>query len=269
MLKQKQIIEAVQEACKQDEQVTSCMMYGSFTKGEGDQYSDVEFYIFIEDSSFETFSSKQWVANVAPYDLMFFNEYGTEVVIFSNLIRGEFHFLPASKLEIIKSFKPTGVFPDLDSMFIYDNTGMLRECLDYIGGKGPERMTDENVTFAFHNFVNAWLLGINVLRRGELARSLEVLAYVQKYMLQLLRINEQNVERWLNSTKNLERDLSPEAYEDYALITARLRKDELEQAYRHALMLADKLRKQLEPHYVFDLDVKMIGKLRDYLSQIE
>ncbi|OUQ85718.1 nucleotidyltransferase [Brevibacillus brevis] len=269
MLKQKKIIEAVQEACKQGEQVTSCMMYGSFTKGEGDQYSDVEFYIFIEDSSFETFSSKQRVAKVAPYDLMFFNKYGTEVVIFSNLIRGEFHFLPASKLEIIKSFKPTGVFPDPDAMFIYDNTAMLRECLDYLGGIGPERMTDDNVTFAFHNFVNAWLLGINVLRRGELARSLEVLTYVQKYILQLLRINEQNVERWLNSSKNLERDLSPEAYEDYALMTARLRKDELEQAYTHALMLTDKLRKQLEPFYVFDVDVKMIGKLRDYLNQIE
>ncbi|TQK53437.1 lincosamide nucleotidyltransferase [Brevibacillus sp. AG162] len=269
MLKQKQIIEAVQEACEQDEQVTSCMMYGSFTKGEGDQYSDVEFYIFIDDPSFETFQSKHWVANIAPYDLMFFNEYGTEVVIFSNLIRGEFHFLPASKIEIIKSFKPTGVFPDTNSMFIYDNTGMLREYLDDLGGKGPERLTDENVSFAFHNFVNAWLLGINVMRRGELARSLEVLTYVQKYMLQLLRINEQNVERWLNSTKNLERDLSPEAYEDYTLITARLRKEELEQAYTHALMLADKLRKQLEPHYDFDVDEKMIGKLRDYLSQTE
>lgn len=254
MLKQMQIIESVKEACEQDAQVTSCMMYGSFTKGEGDQYSDVEFYIFIEDSFFEAFQSKTWVANIAPYDLMFFNEYGTEVVIFSNLIRGEFHFLPTSKLEIIKSFKSTGVFPDTESMFIYDNTGRLRECLDDLRGKGPERMTDENVNYAFHNFVNAWLLGINVMRRGELARALEVLTNVQKYILQLLRINEQNVERWLNSTKNLEQDLSPEAYREYTLLTAKLRKEDLENAYTHALMVAEKLRRELTPHYAIELD---------------
>lgn len=269
MLKQKLIIEAVQKACEQDVQVASCMMYGSFTKGEGDQYSDVEFYIFIEDHSFDHFQSRKWVANIAPYDLMFFNEYGTEVVIFSNFIRGEFHFLPASKLEIIKSFKSTGVFPDVESMFISDNTGRLRESLEYLGGKGPERMTDENVNFAFHNFVNAWLLGINVMRRGELARALEVLTNVQKFILQLLRISERNVDRWLNSTKNLEKDLSPEAYEDYVLITARLQKEELENAYAHALILAEQVKKKLQPHYVIQVDEKMMEKLRDYLNQTE
>jgi lincosamide nucleotidyltransferase len=240
-------------------------MYGSFTKGEGDQYSDVEFYIFIKDDKFKKFQSRQWIADIAPYDLMFFNEYGTEVVIFSNLIRGEFHFLPESEIEVIKTFKPTGVFPDTESMFIYDTTGKLKPCLDDLGGDVPKRMTNENVNFAFNNFVNAWLMGINVLKRGELARSLEVLTYVQKYILHLLRIKERKVERWLNYTKNLENDLNTESYEEYSLITSKLQKDDLESAYTHALMAAEKLIKELRHSYVFEVDLRLINKLRHYL----
>lgn len=264
MFLQKQMIQSVKEKCEQDSIVSSCMMYGSFTKGEGDQYSDIEFYIFIKDDQFEDFQSRQWIAKIASYDLMFHNEYETEVVIFSNLIRGEFHFLPQSKIEIIKSFKPTGVFPDTESMLLYDSTGELKQCLDFLAGTGPERMTDENVNFAFNNFVNAWLMGINVMKRGEFARSLEVLTHVQKYILQLLRIREQNVERWLNSTKNVENDLSAEGYNEYTLTTSTLKKDELENAYKHALQIVEKLIETLRPHYTFELDKKIIDKLHNY-----
>lgn len=267
MFLQRQMIQSVKENCEEDSNVTSCMMYGSFTKGEGDQYSDIEFYIFIKDDKFGGFQSRPWIAGIAPYDLMFPNEYGTEVVIFSNLIRGEFHFLPESEIEIIKSFKPTGVFPDTESMFIYDTTGKLKPCIDYLGGRGPERMTDENVNFAFNNFVNAWLMGINVMKRGELARSLEVLTHVQKYILHLLRVKEQNVERWINSTKNLESDLRAEVYKEYSLISSKLQKDELKYAYTHALVAAEKLIEILKPHYVFEVDRKIILKLRNYLNQ--
>lgn len=267
MIFQKQIIHSVKEKCEQDSRVTSCMMYGSFTKGEADQYSDVEFYIFVKDSVLEKFDSKLWVAEIASYDLMFHNEFGTEVVVFSNLIRGEFHFLPISKIGIIESFKPTGVFPDTKSMFIYDATGMLKSYLDDLGDSIPERMTSENVNFAFNNFVNAWLMGINVLKRGELARSLEVLTSVQKYTLQLLRIKEQNVERWLNSTKNLENDLSIEMYNEYTLISSKLIKEELVDAYAHALLVAEDLIEALSPHYSFEVDKMLILKLRRYLIQ--
>lgn len=268
MFLQKQIIHSVKEKCEQDSRVTSCMMYGSFTKGEGDPFSDVEFYIFIKDDEFDFFQSRQWIAEIASYDLMFQNEYGTEVVIFSNLIRGEFHFLPESKIEVIKTFKPTGVFPDTESMFIYDETGRLKPCLDYLGGDGPERMTNENVNFAFNNFVNAWLMGINVLKRGELARSLEALTHVQKYILHLLRINEQKVERWLNYTKNLENDLSSESYNEYSLITSKLHKVDLESAYTHALLVVEKLIEKLKSRYVFEVDQNIIIKLRQYMTKI-
>lgn len=267
MLIQNKIIQSVREKCIQDELISACMMYGSFTKGEGDQYSDVEFYIFIEDDKMEKFSSRHWISEVYPVDLIFYNEYGTEVVIFSNMIRGEFHFFPEYKIEIIKSFKPTGVFPDPESMYIYDSTEQLKPLLDDLGGAGPDRMTDENVNFAFNNFVNAWLMGVNVMKRGELARSLEVLIQVRKYILQLIRVKEKTIERWLNSTKNLEEDISTEAYNDYVLITSKLKESELKTAYKNGLNIVKELNEILGCLYLVDVDKGLISKLYSYLNE--
>lgn len=267
MLIQNKIIQSVRDKCIADEFVSACMMYGSFTKGEGDQYSDVEFYIFIEDDKMEKFSSRHWVSEVYPIHLIFYNEYGTEVVIFSNMIRGEFHFLPVSKIEIIKSFKPTGLFPDPESMYIYDSTEQLKPLLDDLGGAGPDRMTDENVNFAFNNFVNAWLMGVNVMRRGELARSLEALTFVQRYILQLIRVKENTVERWLNSTKNLEEDISTESYKDYVSITSKLKENEIKLAYKNALNIVEALNEMLGSLYKVDVDKDLISKLYSYLNE--
>ena len=267
MFIQNKIIQKVRDKCMEDELVSACMMYGSFTKGEGDQYSDVEFYIFMADDKLVNFNSRHWVSEVYPIDLIFYNEYGTEVVIFSNLIRGEFHFLPVSKMEVIKDFKPTGVFPDPESMYIYDSTEQLKPLLDDLGGAGPDRMTNENVNFAFNNFVNAWLLGVNVMRRGELARSLETVTEVQKYILQLIRIKENTVERWLNSTKNLEEDISTASYHDYVSITSGLKGNELKAAYKNALHIVAGLNEVLGSLYMIDIDKELINKLYSYLNE--
>ena len=101
MLKQKELIANVKNLTESDERITACMMYGSFTKGEGDQYSDIEFYIFLKDSRTSSFDSSNWLFDVAPYLLLYKTEYGTEVVIFDNLIRGEFHFLSEKDMNII------------------------------------------------------------------------------------------------------------------------------------------------------------------------
>ncbi|MFD1848878.1 nucleotidyltransferase domain-containing protein [Oceanobacillus bengalensis] len=265
MLLQEKIINIIKEKCEKDPRISACMMYGSFTKGEGDQYSDVEFYVFLKNTEIGQFESSDWIRDIAPYDLLFFNEFGSEVVVFSNLIRGEFHFQPESEIEVIKTFKDTGVFPDTESMFIYDITGKLKGCLDYLKGEGPERMTNENVNFAFNNFVNAWLMGVNVLKRGETARSSECLTYAQKYVLQLIRIREKNVERWLNATKNLEADLSEKAYGEYASITSKLDKEELYLAYFNALNVVEGVVLVLDDYYQFDIDLMFIKKLNSHL----
>lgn len=267
MYLQEKLIKVVEKKCENHPGIVACMMYGSFTKGEGDQYSDVEFYIFLKDEEIVQFNTEDWVGAIAPYELFFKNEYGTEVVVFSTLIRGEFHFLPESNMEIIKTFKNTGVFPDTESMLLYDTTGKLKTYLDYLKGNGPERMTSENVNFAFNNFVNAWLLGVNVLKRGELARALECLSNVQQYTLRLIRVREETVERWLNATKNLEDDLSVKRYSEYTSITSKLEIAGLTIAYMNALQVIEDLVVVLRDDYQFDVNLVFLKKLRSYIEK--
>ncbi|EZH67386.1 lincosamide nucleotidyltransferase [Bacillaceae bacterium JMAK1] len=267
MLFQEKLIKDVTKACQIDCSIASAMMYGSFTKGEGDEHSDVEFYILINNDRFKTFNSNDWIVNLYATDLIYYNEQGTLVAIFSNLVRGEFHFLPQSEMNIIKAFKQTGSFPKAEQMFIYDETDQLYDFLEELSGEGPNWKTNDHVNFAFHNFVNQWIFGVNVLKRGEYARSLEILSHVQQDVLKLLRIHENSVERWINATKNLEHDLSERSYENYKQTTASLNRESLVSAYNHALRLAKRLHFDLLRSYDVHLHQDTLMKMHAHLGE--
>jgi lincosamide nucleotidyltransferase len=264
MLKQKELIANVKNLTESDERITACMMYGSFTKGEGDQYSDIEFYIFLKDSITSNFDSSNWLFDVAPYLMLYKNEYGTEVVIFDNLIRGEFHFLSEKDMNIIPSFKDSGYIPDTKAMLIYDETGQLENYLSEISGARPNRLTEENANFLLCNFSNLWLMGINVLKRGEYARSLELLSQLQKNTLQLIRMAEKNADNWLNMSKNLEKEISLENYKKFAKTTARLDKVELFEAYKNSLLLVMDLQSHLIEQYNLKVTHDILERLLNY-----
>ncbi|BAK93704.1 hypothetical protein TEHAB4_10420 [Tetragenococcus halophilus] len=57
-------------------------MYGSFTQDTGDQFSDIEFYVFVADQAFKNLDTKNWIVNAHPIHTHLINEFGTEVVIF-------------------------------------------------------------------------------------------------------------------------------------------------------------------------------------------
>ena len=265
MLKQKELIANVKNLTESDERITACMMYGSFTKGEGDQYSDIEFYIFLKDSITSNFDSSNWLFDVAPYLMLYKNEYGTEVVIFDNLIRGEFHFLSEKDMNIIPSFKDSGYIPDTKAMLIYDETGQLENYLSEISGARPNRLTEENANFLLCNFSNLWLMGINVLKRGEYARSLELLSQLQKNTLQLIRMAEKNADNWLNMSKNLEKEISLENYKKFAKTTARLDKVELFEAYKNSLLLVMDLQSHLIEQYNLKVTHDILERLLNYI----
>ena len=44
MLPQEQMIEAVRRLCAGDDAIVAALKYGSFVRGGGDEFSDVEFY---------------------------------------------------------------------------------------------------------------------------------------------------------------------------------------------------------------------------------
>lgn len=48
MLLQEEMIQSVRRICNEDPQLVSALMYGSFAKGEGDRFSDIEFWCFFD-----------------------------------------------------------------------------------------------------------------------------------------------------------------------------------------------------------------------------
>lgn len=268
MLEQERLIEAVKTSAADDDQIVAVMMYGSFTQGAGDEFSDVEFYVFVRDEAVAAFNSRYWIEAVAPVAACFFNNYGTEVAIFHNLIRGEFHFLPVSRMDIIESFAPVGYFPDAASACLYDATGRLRPYLDDLVANAAVVRRDDAATieYTINNCLNLLLMGVNVLRRGEAARAWDTLTQAQVFYVQLVRLHEGVTHHWLNPMKNLEREISGAAYQDFVAGTAGLYVQDLERAY---YKLADNLAgviRLLKLKYNFNINMELIDKIKNYIE---
>ncbi|HFU8009555.1 TPA: lincosamide nucleotidyltransferase Lnu(B), partial [Escherichia coli] len=105
------------------------------------------------------------------------------------------------------------------------------------------------------------------LKRGENARSLELLSQLQKNILQLIRIAEENADNWFNMTKNLEKEISPENYEKFKKTTARLNELELYEAYKNSLLLVMELRNLVEKQYQLTISDDFLGKLFNYMNE--
>jgi lincosamide nucleotidyltransferase len=99
------MIEKVRELCNQDERLVATLMYGSFALGQGDRFSDIEFYLFFEDEALRSLEEEAWVCQIAPLDLYYVNEFGNGTAIFENLVRGEFHFEAASNVRLVDAWE--------------------------------------------------------------------------------------------------------------------------------------------------------------------
>jgi lincosamide nucleotidyltransferase len=94
MLEQERLIERVRKKCIDDPRLEAALMYGSFTQGLADEWSDIEFWLFFDEHAVVTVDPAEWCAEIAPTLLVVRNEFDTHVAIFENLIWGEFHFAP-------------------------------------------------------------------------------------------------------------------------------------------------------------------------------
>lgn len=251
------MINTVKSLAQGDKNVSAVLMYGSFTKNEGDQYSDIEFYIFLKDK--ENFSPKKWVNHIHPIALYFTNEYGSDVAIFENLIRAEFHFLTTDEINVIKSWEGVVAFSDFSKMNIVDKDGLMAETLNQITIKSPDRSTGENIRWLSQSLLNVLLTTQNLIKRQEFAHAYHSLSNVQKYLLWLIRIASNRNNHWESPTKSLEKDLDKRSYWEFRSTTSDLEPAGIEIAFRNSLSLSRKLFEQLnvEP------------ELKQLLSRIE
>src|SRR5690606_11771453 len=132
--------------------ISAVFMYGSFTKNEGDNYSDIEFYIFLRDK--DNFSAEYWVGEIHPLALYCINEYGSGVAIFEKMIWGESHCLTNYQMKVIKSWDGFVEFSDFDKMIWVDKEDLLTKTLNEIENKVPDRATDENILWLSQSLLN-------------------------------------------------------------------------------------------------------------------
>ena len=93
---------------------------GHSPKAEGDQYSDIEFWLFFDDHKLKQIDPIEWINEVAPTYYVTINGPGAHVGLFrDNLIRGEFHFAAASAMDTVRSW-PSAKPPASARMVIID-----------------------------------------------------------------------------------------------------------------------------------------------------
>lgn len=236
---QLRMIDRTKSIAQKDANVSAVLMYGSFTKNEGDQYSDIEFYLFLNDK--EHFSAESWVRQIHPVALFFTNEYGSDVAIFENLVRGEFHFLAKSEMNVVKSWEGLIAFSDFDKMVLLDKEGLLTDTLDQIQIRTPDRTTPANVLWLSQSLINVLLTTSNLIKRGEYAHAYQSLSNVQKYLLWMMRVASSRTQHWESPSKSLEKDIDPSWYSQFQQTTAALNPAAIEKALKNSLEVSDRL----------------------------
>lgn len=238
------MIEKVRQSALQDDDISAVLMYGSFTKGEGDRYSDIEFYIYHR--SEECPDKFAFVSQVAPVLLFFTNEFGTDVAIFENMVRGEFHFHPVSDVEDVKSWAAVISFEFKDKMNLMDKDGKLSDVLHSIPPLRPERDTPESREYLAQNLLNNLLFANNLILRGEYAHAHQLFGFIQRYVMWLIRLHLGKVNHWEAPSKKLEEDIPHEWLLKYKQCVPSLEGKSLHNSLRSAVSLSDFLFAELD-----------------------
>lgn len=231
---QLEMIKRLREASQDDEQVIAVLMFGSFATGEGDEYSDIEFAVFVQDELFNDFDQRSWLQAIAPVAAYFKDDFGHHTALFQNGIRGEFLFLPASEIPIIEGWQGYGWFPSLETAVLLDRTGELSRYARVLVGAPPKRGDQAMVESLALNLISLMLFGAGLLNRGEHARAWALLSKVHENLLKLVRLHEGTTDHWPTPSRALERDLSEATYQRYLACTAGAGPIALRAAYRES-----------------------------------
>jgi lincosamide nucleotidyltransferase len=147
-----------------------------------------------------------WLRAIGPIRYSVVNEFGSHVVFFPNLIRGEFHFATDADIASVATWPARGA--PTDEMIVLDRTGALRRALDSLPAQPALPTSDEEIEELCGRFANWLVLAHHVGRRGELLRAIDALSHAQRHLLWMARLAEDQTQHWLTPSRLAEADLS-------------------------------------------------------------
>lgn len=204
---QHELIEKVRALCAAEPGLDAALMYGSFTKDEADEHSDIEFWLFFTPAARDRLDPAAWCARVAPVSHVLLNEFGSHVAFFPQLVRGEFHFATVAHIPAVGLWPERGA--PVERMLILDRSGRLEPVLRAL----PEHATSwnpETIQTQYCDPLANWLvLAWHLVERGELLRAWDALGHAQRHLLWMARLAENATEHWLTPSRAAERELSP------------------------------------------------------------
>jgi lincosamide nucleotidyltransferase len=259
VLEQEVMIARVRDLAARDEALDAVLMYGSFTLFEGDGYSDIEFYLFFG-TDLERIDRRGWLERIAPIEMHYLNEFGTDTVVFGNSVRGEFHFESAYILPTIAKWE-NAWFPSPDAAVLLDRTGELTHIITRFAQRPPPKNTAQTADFISMSLINWTLMGANLLHRGELAGALHLLGRVHKDLLKAVRILEETTIHWLTPSRHLEQDISAGSYERFRSCTSQLSGPDLRAAYEATWEWARELMHLLAAQHHLTLPENLLAQI--------
>ena len=194
------------EAAQADPRIVGCIDYGSTSEGRGDEWSDLDIALFIQDSELESFEKnwKQWAAQFGTLLLAYTGGIGHPWAVYDAApipLRVDFVFFPASNLDKILEWPCSPV--SVDAMVLYDNTGgRIRSRVSRLVGQS---LAPEYLAKAFEqvggDFWYYLLRTHTKLLRGEHWTARHDFNFIiTGNLLALLRIECNAVSRWRGSS---------------------------------------------------------------------
>ncbi|MFJ6699033.1 nucleotidyltransferase domain-containing protein [Streptomyces sp. NPDC091272] len=263
-----QRIERLRAAAGAEPRLEGVLLYGSWTLGEADAYSDIEAYLYVEDAHLATFDGREFVERLAPLKLAYTNMYGILAVVFDDLMRGEFHVTAASAgIAEVPSWSGQVHLPRPDAAVLLDRTGRLTEAADQLAPFVPPQPTTTAQQLS-SELANWTLMLAHLLARGETGRAHNLLhAMVAPHQLQLCRLLRESTAHWLTPSRAMEEDLPAADVARYATTTAPLDGAAVREAARSSWEWSRELTAEAAGRWGFAVPVELHAEIAEFLSR--
>lgn len=265
------------EAARTDPRILGCIDYGSTSEGRGDEWSDLDIALFIQDSELELFEKnwKQWASQFGDLYLAYIGGIGHPWVVYQAAplpLRVDFVFFPVSSLDKILEWpcSPTSV----DAMVLYDETnGQIRSRVSRLVGQS---LAPENLAKAFEqvggDFWYYLLRTHTKLLRGEhWAARHDFNFIITGNLLALLRIEADAVSRWRGASASvgIEKVLSAGRLEQLNQCIPGPTETDLRSALLRAASLGSEVSENIAQKHSLDWPASLAKKVLETLSAVE